>query len=465
MALEVLYQNAHFANYVEGMHDPKEYQTVELLENIFNKVIFKDKDDVFVNSQQPPGMHSNKACDIVIKYIESGSFKTKILCFVECKRSKKTKPYDLREVEKQARQYSEEYLVSEPGLDFVYVCTACGAHLRLWKYQRGGKALQGFWGSYSPAAWEEYKDVGIAADAENILLSFDRMLAMGPQLREGQDMDGYGSVHDRKGKQPPHQGIGGSHHQASATPREVNATVYESHGQQAVAFNLDGEQEITWLSDWSTAQTSDGRPLLFLKSHNGLKLYAIDGPQEDSPSFGDRFLWDCDHPISASNVLTAETYYANPRDPVRETLAWTPVRHLPLHSAQSVLYGITLFCSPAGGITGMGAHFRSDRHSNERKVHWTGRQTGWSRCTGMMITYTHGAVEILGQWYESLPSKQTIIYEAKNDKPFEKLHFKMSYEDGHTLLREVTLFPPSNGFNGTVKDISYGVSALSVLGS
>ncbi|KAK2795985.1 hypothetical protein FQN51_009530 [Onygenales sp. PD_10] len=879
MALEVLYQNAHFTSYVKGMHDPKEYQTVELLENIFNKVIFRDNDDVFVNSQQPPGMHSNKACDIVIKYTAAGSFKTKILCFVECKRSKKTNPYDLREVENQARQYCEEYLASDPGLPFVYVCTACGTHLRLWKYERGSESLQGFWGSFSPAAWGEYKDVGIEADAKTILLGFDQMLALGPELREGQDMHGYGSLH---AKQPPHQGLGGSHHKASATPREVNATVYESQGQQAVAFSLDGQQLTTWLSDWSKAQTPDGRPLWFLKSFNygleftepalftsnaatvnisvdpkeyanrkprsiticrpkpdtefiycfhlpcwlrlradlqvpmmkpihiyslalsvtplrgpsfpvnpytdgftlsralnrlaedlhwkelipsdqgrrssdltnllrdiwtklpveivsmiwmylqscptrslisitaggamdllekitpckigrngniilhdhvsvhlirikgagyvcglddgkrlcghrssthhrisltspivavtftlglygirriqfhgqdgslrsvgdqsydpnghnwagiirsqqamsylqlwwdGLKLYAIDRLQADSTSFGDRFLWDCDYPISAKNVLTAEMYYTHPRPSptgsVCETLAWTPVRHLPLQGAQSVLYGITLFCASSGGIVGMGAHFRCDRLSNKRKVSWTGRQTGcpihfrlkapetitsvWvvhhrsdnfvtpfiimktsegrignfgpyihpsnlqtqllatqaqgkisgiyydasrrnlshitsfgvycchkvmdsgkidvspqslsyryppsirgsplgiflsraslsdirgietcsigSRCTGMMITYTNGTQEVLGQWYESLPSRHTIIYATNNEKSFEKVHFKLSYESGYTVLREVTLLPVSGNFNGIVKDVSYG---------
>lgn len=268
LALEVLYQKAHIANYVKGMNDPKEYQTVELLENIFNKVILRDKDDVFVNSQQPPGMHSNKACDIVIKYIASGTFETKILCFVECKRSKKTNPYDLREVENQALEYCEEYLAGDPGLPFVYVCTACGAHLRLWKYERGGQALQGFWGSYSPAAWGEYKDVGMDADAKMIQLGFSQMLALGPELRQGQDMSGYGSLHESKDKQPQYKNLGGSHHQAGATPREVNAAVYESHGEQAVAFNLDGQQVTTWLSDWSKAQTADGRRLWLLKSHN-----------------------------------------------------------------------------------------------------------------------------------------------------------------------------------------------------
>ncbi|KLJ07992.1 hypothetical protein EMPG_09989 [Blastomyces silverae] len=83
-----------------------------------------------------------------------------------------------------------------------------------------------------------------------------------------------------------------------------------------------------------------------------------------------------------------------------------------------------------------------------------------SRCTGMMITYTDGAQEILDQWYESLPSEQTVVYETENGIPLEKLHFHLSYENGSTVLRQVTLFPLSNNFNGTVKAFSYGVSAF-----
>jgi hypothetical protein len=199
--LEVQYQRAHITNYSKGMHDPKEYETVELLENILNKVIFRDVDDAFVNFQQPPGMHSNKACDIVIKYIQSGTFETKILCFVECKRAKKTTPYDLRLVEQQALDYCKEYLEGDPGVPFIFACTGCGAHLRLWKYSRGEKSFHGFWAAYTPAAWEHYKDVGIDADANDIHLGFKKMLVLGPELREGQEVSTYGSLHhEDKGK-------------------------------------------------------------------------------------------------------------------------------------------------------------------------------------------------------------------------------------------------------------------------
>jgi hypothetical protein len=47
--LETQYREAHIINYVKKMHDPKEHATIELLENILNKILFKDKADIFVN--------------------------------------------------------------------------------------------------------------------------------------------------------------------------------------------------------------------------------------------------------------------------------------------------------------------------------------------------------------------------------------------------------------------------------
>lgn len=86
-----------------------------------------------------------------------------------------------------------------------------------------------------------------------------------------------------------------------------------------------------------------------------------------------------------------------------------------------------------------------------------------SRCVGMMITYSDGAQEVLGQWYESLASRQTTVCEMKDGKPFEKLYFKLSSENGATVLREVALLPLSDDLcsSGTVfKAVSYGVSSF-----
>lgn len=195
-ALENQYRRAHIANYVPGMHDPKEYETVELLEDIFNKVVWRNHDDIHINSQQPPGIQSGKACDIVVKYNDEHGEK-RILCFVECKRTKNVTPYRLNEVEDQAFSYCKDYLASEPNLDFVYACTACGAHIRLWKFERGTDAFGIFWGSPNKGSWVDYKDVGVDEDAREIQKCLSFMTSMSPELQEGQSYSQIGSMYGR----------------------------------------------------------------------------------------------------------------------------------------------------------------------------------------------------------------------------------------------------------------------------
>ncbi|KAI9749021.1 MAG: hypothetical protein M1835_001659 [Candelina submexicana] len=171
--LEVQYRTAHFSNYFE---------------------------DVFINSQQPPEINSRKACDIVIEYTESGTFHTRVLCFIECKRTKKTTGYDLEQVEKQALEYCMAYLGSDDNLSVVYACTAIGAHIRCWRLFKGEEAFLGFWGGTSPAARDQYKDVGVDADAALIRWAIDYMIALPPTGREGQTIDDYGSIYAGQGK-------------------------------------------------------------------------------------------------------------------------------------------------------------------------------------------------------------------------------------------------------------------------
>jgi hypothetical protein len=116
---------------------------VELLQNIFNKVVFRNMDDVFVNSQQPPGISSRIACDIVINHLASGSLLPKILCFVEVKLAKNTGDYSLNTMETEALDYCEEYLKANPDIKFVHSCTAYGARLKLWKYSKGDEKMIG----------------------------------------------------------------------------------------------------------------------------------------------------------------------------------------------------------------------------------------------------------------------------------------------------------------------------------
>ena len=210
----------------------KEHATTELIENVLNKVIFRNNDDVFINSQLPPWDESRKACDIVIKYAIEGSYDLNILCFVECKRTKKTTPYSLGLVEKQALQYCAEYLHQISGVPFVYACTACGAHLRLWKYSPGTGSLQGFWNGNTPADWASYKDIGVDADARIIQQAFDHMLSMPPNLAAGQDYESYGSEHSGKGK--------GKESSVSYSPAKFIQRTQDQQGRKVWVLEKDG---------------------------------------------------------------------------------------------------------------------------------------------------------------------------------------------------------------------------------
>ena len=45
-------------------------------------------------------------------------------------------------------------------MPFVYAATMAGAHIGLWRCERGGNAWTPFWGSSSERDWAEYKDIG-----------------------------------------------------------------------------------------------------------------------------------------------------------------------------------------------------------------------------------------------------------------------------------------------------------------
>lgn len=183
-ALLSLYNDAHIDS-LSPECDPREYQTVHLLEAIFNKVLFQNHKTVFVNSQVPPHSQSDLKCDLAVKYVTEQSSKPKLLCFVECKRAKKTERYDLKKVERQAREYCDEFFSDRSNLSvqFIYVCTAVGAHMRLWKCSRGDLegSLDPLWGAAIGASWKDYKDVGKNADGILIQSAFIDMLKFAPE--------------------------------------------------------------------------------------------------------------------------------------------------------------------------------------------------------------------------------------------------------------------------------------------
>ncbi|KAF4632627.1 hypothetical protein G7Y89_g5498 [Cudoniella acicularis] len=163
------------------------------MEVILYSNVFTTHDNFIVNSQQPPTSNSDKRCDIVIRYLENGTQKVRILCFAECKRARTSQPFSLKALERQAKDYSELYLDSEQEIPFVYVATMAGAHIRLWTYKRGGTELVPFWGPDALGDWKEYKDVGNDIAGQEIEHCFGQMKRFPPTPHAGQSSHTYGT--------------------------------------------------------------------------------------------------------------------------------------------------------------------------------------------------------------------------------------------------------------------------------
>jgi hypothetical protein len=117
-----------------------------------------------------------------------------------------------------------------------------------------------------------------------------------------------------------------------------------------------------------------------LTKSQGLKVYALDIPQNQPGSFGTKFMWEGDIPLSANNVTNSNAYYQHPlsyslRHQIQGFPDWQLVQYLPLVEDGYSLYGITVFCTSSGGMSGIGGHFRSNT-SYEKKNHWIGNQRG-----------------------------------------------------------------------------------------
>ena len=128
---EALYHKAHIANVYTGIADPKEHETSALMEVILYSNIFTTRDNFMVNSQQPPAPQSDRKCDIVVRYLEQGAQKIRVLCFAECKRTRTSQTFSLKALEKQAKEYCRLCLDSEEDMQFVHAATMAGAHVRL----------------------------------------------------------------------------------------------------------------------------------------------------------------------------------------------------------------------------------------------------------------------------------------------------------------------------------------------
>ncbi|KAL8830133.1 MAG: hypothetical protein Q9170_005872 [Blastenia crenularia] len=150
------------ADYQSTSTYPREVKTLVLLENIFNKVLFKDRNDVTVNSFRSSSYNYDRdKSHFVVKYFDKEDRSREILCFAENVRDVNDMSV-LGEFEAHVILYCRKYLYGAHGLpDFVYVCTAFGTCLRVWKQFRGDYEFGGLWGGYGPTVdTSSYLDVG-----------------------------------------------------------------------------------------------------------------------------------------------------------------------------------------------------------------------------------------------------------------------------------------------------------------
>lgn len=191
---QILYLKAHIANVTTGIADPKEHETVALMTAILYSNVFTTRENFAISNEQPPTPTSKSRCDIVVRYLESGSQTIKPLCFAECKRTSTSQPFSLKALEEQAFQYCKSYIEHEE-LTFVYAATMAGAHLRLWGYWREGTEMEPFWGAGGAEGardWSQYKDVGDDTAAQQIEAVFTKMKQFPPTPLAGHTSDTYG---------------------------------------------------------------------------------------------------------------------------------------------------------------------------------------------------------------------------------------------------------------------------------
>lgn len=84
---QALYHRAHIANVYTGIADSKEHETVALMIAILYSNAFTTQENFAVSPEQPPTPMSDRRCDIIVRYLESGCQNIRALCFGECKRA------------------------------------------------------------------------------------------------------------------------------------------------------------------------------------------------------------------------------------------------------------------------------------------------------------------------------------------------------------------------------------------
>ncbi|KAL9639004.1 MAG: hypothetical protein Q9164_001205 [Protoblastenia rupestris] len=243
------------ADYQSTRTYPREVKTQVLLENIFNKVLFKDRNDVTVNTFRSSSYNYDKdKCHFVVKYFDKEDHPREILCFTEDVRNVGDMSV-LGEFEAQIILYCRKYLYGEYGKpDFVYVCTAFGTCLRVWKQFRGDYEFGGLWGGYGLTVdISSYLDVGNNDNSRQIQQALDQITS---QSREPGDEDTASfypgeSAHtitlsNRPNKFPP-----------ETSPRKVDSwRRTDESGKTVRSFFCQAKTIDTNLMDWKKANSS-----------------------------------------------------------------------------------------------------------------------------------------------------------------------------------------------------------------
>ncbi|PVH70803.1 hypothetical protein DL98DRAFT_597522 [Cadophora sp. DSE1049] len=287
---EALYHRAHIANVYTGIADPREHETSALMEVVLYSNIFTTRENFMVNSQQPPASQSDKRCDIVIRYLEQGTQKIRILCFVECKRTRTNQPFSLKALEKQATEYCMLCLESEEDMEFVYAVTMAGAHVRLWTCRRDQTEMVPFWGPNSIGDWSQYKDVGDDIAGQEIEYWFGQMKQLPPTPHAGQSSHTYGTASTIA----PNYQAPASTYQAPASTYQAPASTYQAPAStyQAPASTYQAPAS-TYQAPASTYRTSDyqagsyNSPTFLSASQPGESVATGRNNQPSGDEFGD----------------------------------------------------------------------------------------------------------------------------------------------------------------------------------
>ena len=110
---------------------PKENVAIQVMENVLNKVVFRDYDTVFVNSQVPPHGQTNEKVDLAITYMTEAQ-KIQVLCFIEGKRTSERQSYNTKTVETKLWNIAKRF---SPTINRTPLCTL--AHLLVCTYGYG----------------------------------------------------------------------------------------------------------------------------------------------------------------------------------------------------------------------------------------------------------------------------------------------------------------------------------------